>query len=310
MKSRWNKIISHKFLYFKNRPALLSGILIAGITISFFGFAFWKDYQSRGWLTVVFFNVGQGDAALIRMPNGDDVLIDGGPDKKVLSKLGRVLPFYDRTIELVILTHPHLDHLAGLQAVLERYKVERVMMTGVEYETLAYKKWLEALEEKKTTILAPRGGESLAFGKARLEIIAPSSDFSERRVAGGKLGEGGGLNDTSIVTRACLEEQCVLFMGDATFAEENEILKNGAPLKARALKVGHHGSKYSTGAEFLAAVRPEFAVISVGKNNYGHPSPRLLGRLKRARARVFRTDEDGDVAVKTDGASMVVSNQF
>lgn len=287
----------------KKKTLVLTVALTAAVVAVLGGLAWWLDFGARGKLTLNFFNVGQGDAALIRMPDGADVLIDGGPDRTVLAKLGQTLPFYDRTIEMVILTHPHADHLAGLLPVLERYKVERVVTTGVVHPSGLFERWNALLKDQMLPVTIARPGSVYHFGAATLEIVAPVDDWNVRRVGADKIGEGGGLNDTSIVTRVCLTGSCALLVGDATSAVEEQLLASRAPLRADVLKVGHHGSKYSTTEAFVKAVRPVMAVISVGKNHYGHPSGRVIALLERLGARVFRTDRDGNVVLITDGKS-------
>lgn len=259
-----------------------------------------------GKLHVVFFDVGQGDAALIRTPSGDDILVDGGPDSSIVQKLGTALPANDRDIELLILTHPHADHLVGLLEVLRRYQVRRILMTRVNHSTDVYDAFRAEMERQQSETDVPTTGRSIAFGETRLEFLWPREDWSGRAVSESGPGEGGGLNDTSIVFRLVYGETELLFMGDATSAVEDELLASASTtLDADVLKVGHHGSKYSTSRAFLDSVDPDIAAISVGKENtYGHPAYRVIKRLKDEGIQFFRTDENGDISIVSDGITL------
>lgn len=268
--------------------------------ITFISGVLWWQFQfSAPPLTVYFYDVGQGDAIHIRNAQGFDVLIDGGPTGRVVEKLGRTLPFWDRTIELMVLTHPHADHVVGLIAVLRRFKVQRVLVTGVLHTTDEYLTWLQEIKNQDIPITIAQQGQQWEIGDGALDILRPRNSFDGQIVSEGKLGEGGGLNDTSIVTRLTFGKIRFLFMGDATSKVETELLKENA--RADVLKVGHHGSKYSTSREFLKVVQPRWAVIQVGKNRYGHPAFATLWRLQQARIEILRNDEDGDVVFETDG---------
>lgn len=242
-------------------------------------------------LRIYFYDVGQGDAIYIRTLAGQDVLIDGGPDATILTKLGQDMPFYDRKIELVILTHPHADHVAGLIDVLKRYKVDQILSTGVEYNTATHGKWKDIVQEKNVPVKTARAGQKIKLGQAGMDILYPVD-----RLTGKKIGN---LNNTSIVSRLVYGKNSALFTGDIEIEAERELLNNQTYLKSDILKVSHHGSKTSTLEPFLEAVDPEYAIISVGKNRYGHPHKEVLERLKEIR--LFRTDLDGDVECILDG---------
>lgn len=284
-------------------------------------------------LRVYFYDVGQGDAIHVRTPEGFDVLIDGGPTSRILEKLGGTMPFWDKDIELMILTHPHADHVTGLIEVLRRFKVHKVIATGVLHTTDEYLAFLKEVKEQEIPMDLAVAPQEIQIYKTqntnnpqvqspKLEIIYPVEDHSGKRVTGEKIGEGGGLNDTSIVARLTYGSTSFLFTGDATSAVEEQLLSSQSSvlssqcedntencslrtdklrLRADVLKVGHHGSKYSTTREFLNAVKPTYAVIQVGKNNYGHPTYSTLYRLKQAGVEVFRNDQDGDVVFESDG---------
>ncbi len=238
-----------------------------------------------------FFSVGQGDSALIRK-GSHEVLIDAGPDRTVLAKLGRAMPFFDRTIELAVLTHPHADHFMGFLAVFERYRVQRIFVDGVENDTPEYHAFTDALRASGAVVQIIHRGDRIDAGAGiHFDVLwSGADDYSDD------------LNDDSIVLRLETPGGSALLMGDATAKVEQKLLAAGAPLRADIIKVGHHGSRFSSGSEFLRAVRAEEAIVSVGKNHYGHPSYAALTRLKAAGSRVRRTDLDGDIKVRFNAA--------
>ena len=259
-------------------------------------------------LKVVFFDVGQGDAALIEQ--GDrQILIDGGPDgKKVMEKLGEYVPFWDRNIEVVIATHPDEDHITGLTDVMANYNIGEVIDNEVSSGTDVYKKYEDIIAKKNINHLEGKAGMKIEIGDgAEMDIISPDGNEEKNNPKD--------TNISSIVSRLVYGNHSVLFTGDFTTDGELAMLGNppaksqngtavaGADtsfpsldLRADILKVAHHGSKYATSNEFLDAVKPAEAVISVGKNNrYGHPTPEVLDRLSAHKIDIKRTDEAGDI---------------
>jgi len=245
---------------------------------------------------VVFFDVGQGDAFLINLPGNNEILIDGGPGNKILYKLGEYLPIYNQDIELMVLTHPHADHLDGLVEVLKRYKVKKVLLTGVKYNSIIYDEFLKIISEQEIEILnAGLLGEINLDKENLLEIIYPWENFSGRKFKN--------QNDNSIVLKLKTASKSFLFTGDMEMNIENNILKhvNNKVLKVDILKVGHHGSKTSSGKDFIDIVKPDIGIISCGENNkFGHPSLRTVRRLEREGVEVLRTDELGNIVVKIE----------
>ncbi len=238
---------------------------------------------------IVFFNIGQGDSIFIRTIDRYKILIDGGPDKTVLFKLGEELPFYDRQLDLVVLTHPHADHVTGLVEVLKRYTVKQVALVGSVDTAPAYLEFLKIIKAKDIPVFKIFQGQELTFGATSLKFLSPTANSSEVKTID--------LNDASAVIKLNVKGQTFLLMGDAGLKIEEELLKDftAVDLKATVLKIGHHGSDYSSGADFLAVVQPHTAVISVGKNSYGHPGHRVLKRLERLKIEILRTDQEGDI---------------
>lgn len=244
-------------------------------------------------LTVTFLDVGQGDAILISQGN-NQMLIDGGKNGKiVLEKLGKHIPFWDRNIEAVIATHPDQDHIGGLIDVAKAYNISAVLETGAQSDSQTYKSWEESVNNGKIEKIEAGRGISINFpyGGAKAEILYPSLSA--------ELLDKSSANQYSVVIKLNSGENSFLFTGDLPSEKESDLINNKGDISASILKVAHHGSKYSTSEEFLNAVKPEEAVISVGKNNsYGHPSPEIIERLLKHSAKIWRTDEIGDIMYK------------
>lgn len=272
----------------KRYTVFLAGVVIAVVLAPSAA----REIQGAGKLRMYFFNVGQGDAILIRTPHGEDIVIDGGPDRTALAKLGGTLPFFDRDIELAVVTHPHADHLAGLLEISKRYGLREVWESGFSMGDDLEDAWNEQLHAGNIAARVVRAGEVVARDGVRLEVLAPFPGNESRNP-----------NDASIVIRLVYGETEVLLVGDATAAVEEKLLAEwgNERLDADILKVGHHGSRDGSSREFLRAVSPETAVISVGVNHYGHPAFRTIKHLEEAGATVYRTDRDGDVEFWSDG---------
>jgi len=257
-------------------------------------------YQSKPSdnLEVIFFDVGQGDSIFIETPSKYQILIDGGDDNSVIYKLGQYMPFYDREIDLVIVSHPHDDHIMGLVEVLKRYKVEKILITGVDYYTPAYTAFLDEAENKEIKIEIASQDWELILENISLEIIYPFES-----IEGVKFEN---LNNSSIVMQLRFNETNFLFTGDAEVELEEEILLTAVDLKSDVLKAGHHGSDTSSSKEFLEKVNPAYAIISVGEDNsFGHPSLRTINRLKRMGIDILRTDLSGDIIFTTNGKDLI-----
>ncbi|MEK7548904.1 MAG: MBL fold metallo-hydrolase [Patescibacteria group bacterium] len=233
---------------------------------------------------VYFLNIGQGDSELINLAGGVQILIDGGPNKKVLDELASILPITDRYIDLIVLSHPQYDHFAGLIDVLKRYQVGAFIHNGRRGEIKAFSDLEKVLEENKIKTIVLAQGDKIKYKDNWLDIISPNSDFLQSKE----------LNDTSLVISLWSAGAKFLFTGDIGFKVEDYLVKN-FDIKSDVLKVGHHGSKYSSDEEFLIKVNPKISVIEVGKNSYGHPTGQALNRLASVGSRIFRTDNDGTI---------------
>jgi competence protein ComEC len=245
-------------------------------------------YEKGQELKVIFLDVGQGDAILIEQ-GSKQVLIDGGPSGQVLlEKLGKYVPFWDRKIELVIATHPDADHIAGLIDVLKNYSVGAVMQIAAQSDSETFKKLEDLIKNKNIEIVVGERGEKINLDdEAQREILNPGPETSI---------SSQDTNASSIVARLSFGENSFMFTGDFPIEQEDGLLKQNLNIQSNILKVSHHGSKYATSQEFLDAVKPTDAVISVGKNNrYGHPNQEIVDRLKQGKIEILRTDEAGDI---------------
>lgn len=251
-------------------------------------------------LHLIFCNVGQGDGILIKTPAGAQILVDGGPDNSVLSCLGKNMPFYDRTLELVVLTHPQADHLTGLVSVFENYKVEKVLKTQIANNTPEFEAFLTALKNENSKEIEAVAGSKIIFPvNLTAKILWPAQETFLTPITG--------LNDTSIVLELNFVKFCALLTGDATNNVWFKLLSTGAFNNCFLVKIAHHGSKNATSPQFLDAVSPAMAVISAGSNNrYGHPHKEVLKDLEERRIQILRTDEAGTIEVVTDGRSVKV----
>lgn len=262
-------------------------------------------------LHVVFCDVGQGDAALII--KGDfQMVVDGGPNGEgLLSCLGNNLQFWDRKIEVVVNTHPQKDHLGGLDELMGSYEVERLVINGVFGGGKDGEALRRLVKERGVELVIPKKGDVFRLGSLQFDILWPEERMGnilawtdEKRVdlvGETVLGKNTDVNVLSVVGVLKYGEFEAMFTGDIGFDEEESLLANGSLIDVDVLKVAHHGSKYSSSDEFIRKIKPEVAVIQVGKNNFGHPTKETLDKLERVGAKIFRTDLDGEVEIVSDG---------
>jgi len=277
----------------KASPILLIVLALAALD----GFLWYSILPSfSGDLAVYFLDVGQGDSQLVHLPGGAKILIDSGPDGKVLRELGRALPGGDRYIDLLLLTHPEADHIGGFVDILKRYEVGAVLLTGRGKDTDTWREFKKILSDKKIPAISLREGDRVSQGESRFDILSPGPEYMASAA----------LNDTSIVSLLTSRSASFLFTADIDENLERHLAEK-YDLRADVLKVAHHGSKYSSSEEFLREVSPKIAVIQVGKgNSYGHPTKEALSRLGATGATVYRNDADGGVAVLADGVTLSV----
>jgi len=246
-------------------------------------------------LKVTFIDVGQADSILIQTPEGKNILIDAGnaADYAVIKACLDAAKV--RRLDVVVATHPHEDHIGSMASVIKAYEIGKIYMPKAVTTTKTYENLLMAIKEKGLKVIEAKGGVSIETGDSSItaEILAPNSSSYDD------------LNDWSAVVKLSYGKTSFLFTGDAEAVSEREMLAKKYNLKADVLKVGHHGSRSSTTAEFLSAVSPKYAVISVEKgNDYGHPSEEVMNRLKQAGIPVYRTDESGTIVCVSDGETI------
>src|SRR3989344_1424171 len=243
-------------------------------------------------IAVYFFDVGQGDSEFISARDGTQILIDGGPNSKVLSGLARAMPYYDNSIDVIILTHPHADHVSGLIDVLNRYKVGMIIESGADYNTAEYAEFEHIVAKKNIKkIIIDHPAEMSFYGGAVLKFLYPLRSHD------GEILKN--VHDAMVVGELDFEERKILFMGDAEKNIEARLVYDGVVGGVDVLKAGHHGSKTSSNRFFLDVVKPEYAVVSAGKENrYGHPNQQILSNLEAAGAKIFRTDLDGTAVLE------------
>jgi competence protein ComEC len=255
-----------------------------------------------GRLHVYFLDVGQGDAIFVRTPRGQQILVDGGPSPAaLLAQLAEVTPFWDRSMDLVVATHPDAAQLTGLLPVLERYHVAEVMDAVPVAKTDAlWAAWQEHVANSGATHVIGQRGLQLAVGDLLVTVLHPGQVPL--------TGTSADDNNNGLVLRLDYGQNSFLLTADAQAEAEAQMLASGVRLKADVLKVGHHGSRLSSSAPFVAAVAPRIAVIQVGKgNHFGQPDPEALARL--ASAAIFRTDLNGRVEVIGDGQNLWVKTE-
>jgi len=273
----------------KNKKILYSVIVVFGLlNIVLWPMVFKSNDKN---LTAYFFDVGQGDASYFRTVDSQDILIDGGPGSKVLSKLGETMPYYDNKIELMILSHGHSDHVDGLVDILKRYEVGEILYYGASNDYAGYFEFLNLIKEKNIVLKNVKAGDEVLLGQTTIKILAPINNV-----------ESDDLNDSSVILRLIYGQNSIMMTGDAGFKVEKEILNNNVDLKSDVLKVGHHGSKYSSSVDFLEKVAPNYGIIMVGlKNSYHHPNQVTLDNLTNFGTKIFRTDLDQDIKCIGDG---------
>ena len=260
-----------------SKKDLLLPFLISLIIVIIVTFISLSDNQTR----IVFCDVGQGDAAYIRIKNKFDILIDGGPDQSVMSCLGKYMPFYDKKIEMVILSHPEKDHYGGLTYLITRYKVDRLMTGKINFQTKTFVNLLKKITQAKINLISLDQIKIYDILHDRLELFPQKTST---------------INESSMLVFFEENNTKVLFTGDYDF---KVMPANLVIDPVSILKVPHHGSKNGLTEKILKITRPKIAVISVGRNNsYGHPAKKIIDLLKKYGVKTRRTDEEGNIVFK------------
>ncbi len=246
-------------------------------------------------LKITFLNVGQGDASLIQFPDGEKMLVDCSIDSRILEALGRVLPYYDRQIDYLVVSHPDADHYGGCIDVLKNYQIKNIVYNDVKKASDKLWQWFwESIQKEGANYREIDQENVWDISSTSIHFFYPNHPVKDLMKT--DLYKNYNGNNLSIIMGLNYANHQVLFTGDAEVGLEKYLMDNfGDKLKSDILKVGHHGSPGSSNKDFLATVSPVFAIISVGKNTYGHPSERVIKKLERVGAKIFRTDEGGDV---------------
>lgn len=284
-----------KAIFYIFTTALSLSVLIIFVLFSF------NDQK----LHIVMCDVGQGDAILISTPNQGQILIDGGPDKSVLDCLSQNMPFWDRSLEAVILTHPHADHYFGLIDVVERYHLNGFYTEAVKTNSEGYKLLEAKLAEKNLSAKNLSINDNLKDKSGmRIKILWPKLDEIEKVDHNNTDID---LNGLSVVALLTYGNFSILLTGDAGENVMNQIANEAGDIDV--LKLPHHGSRTGVDDNFLKQVKPEVAVISVGEGNrYGHPARESLQLLESNKVKIFRTDKNGDIKIITDGKAFQIKS--
>lgn len=274
---------------------LFSLVLLGGL----FFYQYGKFIDNR--LHVIFCDVGQGDAIHIRTPSGFDILVDGGPTDAVLSCLSESMPFWDRTIDAVVLTHPHQDHLAGLIPAIQRYTILSFYTENISNDSKSFGELLNLVKSSNIVFRYVYQGDLFRTKDGiSFRILGPSKEFLRKTSPGGKIGEKSEF--ASVVTLVSYGSFETLLTGDSQTAGLKDALALTGSKSIEVLQVPHHGSKTGLDGSLLDILNPKFAVISVGKNNkYSHPTKQILDLLNENKIKVLRTDRDGKVEIVSDG---------
>ena len=273
-------------------------IFIGIICIDFVGTYAYSELKAdeSGGLKIHYIDVGQGDSTFIELPDGKTILIDAGEAEYGSTVVNYIKKLKYQKIDYIFATHPHNDHIGGLTKVINSFEIGTIYMPDVYNNTNGYLNLLNAIKAKNKTIK-----KAIA-----LKNVILNDDLS-LKIIGKKKEKYDDLNNYSIVLKLTYKEKSFIFMADAEYESEMEILNSQIDIKADVLKVGHHGSTSSTNYNFLKKVNPSIAVISVGLNNdYGHPKEKILEKLKNNNIKIYRTDINGNIIITTDGDKLKV----
>jgi len=279
-----------KFSFLKKNFSIILKITLVLLIFNLFNWLLIFFFLKQDLAKINFLNVGQGDSELINTKTGN-ILIDAGPNKKVLEGLKKAMPFYDKYLDIVILSHPNIDHFLGFFDVLKAYKVRAVILSNISYPLKDYQNLIKELQERNIPLIKGIKGTTINLGEdQKIAILSPEKLNSSL------------VNQDSMICSYANKISEVLFLGDSDSKKEKEILKylDGSKYLYRILKVAHHGSKNTTSEDLLKKFQPNFAIIEVGKNNYSHPHPSVLERLEKFKIKVFRTDLDGLIQFSFD----------
>lgn len=245
-------------------------------------------------LNIFFLDSGQADTILIKTPEEQNIIIDLG-SKDGLKDVGRQIFWWDRKIDILIITHPHDDHVLAIPQLIDKYKINKIIFTGIIYDSPIYEEIIKKTQNKKIKLLIPQINQKILLGEScELDFLYPLESLKDKKIEN--------INNSSIVNRLKYKNNYFLFMGDSEIDIEEKLLEKNYELKSDVLKVGHHGSISSSHQEFIKKINPKISIIMVGKNNkFNHPSLRTLNKLQKIGSLIFRTDLNGDINITSDG---------
>ena len=285
----------------KTKIALTLALIFIGL-----GLLLILSLQNYGKFRIIFCDVGQGDGMLLVSPGGKQIVVDGGPGTKIADCLGQNMPFWDRTVELVVATHAQKDHMEGLLEVLARYKVKMVAETKVNNDSELYRAFKKAVQEEKTKVYVARAGDRLEIDTIQgrtlsLDVLWPKAQMLSQW----RESPPSDLNEAAIVLRANYGQFCAYLTADLP----KETLQGLIDRECQVLKISHHGSKTGTNQEIFDSVNPVVAIIQVGKNNYGHPTKEVIDLLTSNAVKILRNDTNGIIEITSDGKSFHVKSE-
>lgn len=257
----------------------------------------------KGQLKIAFLDVGQGDSILIQAPNGQTMLIDGGRSTNLAQTviIPQLRAWGAKQVDILVVTHPDQDHIAGLAGILESYPVKLVALTGQVHSTKIYERLLTDIRDKNVEALKVRTGTAIPFDPSvKLEVLSPDDAAVN----------SDDTNDASIVIKLTYGTASFLLTGDAELPANKAMLEHGFDVRSTVLKLGHHGSRTSTNEDWLQRVQPQLGIISAGKDNsFGHPHPEVIAALEKLKIPYIRTDEHGTITITSDGATIQVTSE-
>ena len=285
----------------KNKIFLTLAVIFAGL-----GVLLILSFQNYGKFRLIFCDVGQGDGMLLVSPSGKQIVVDGGPGTKIVDCLSASMPFWDREIDLMVVTHAQKDHMEGLLEVLARYKVEMVAETKVNNDSDLYREWKKAVAEEKAKIYIAKKGNRLKVDRLTFDVLwADAQKLSQWQSA-----PPSDLNEAAVVLRVNYGPStgsgfCAYLTADIP----KETLQGLIDRQCQVLKISHHGSKTGTNEEIVNEVRPRLAIIQVGKNNYGHPTKDVIDLLTSKAVKILRNDTNGIIEITSDGRSFKAKSE-
>ncbi|MEG6588001.1 ComEC/Rec2 family competence protein [Paenibacillus barengoltzii] len=256
-----------------------------------------SEVEGDGQLRVIFLDVGQGASQLLISPSGHTMLIDAGNNDQEQAMLDYLRSYGVNHLDIVIGTHPDADHIGGLDRVIDRLDIGEIYMPRIQSNTKTYESLLNSIRNKGLKVKTAKAGLELAWDEqVKVSMIAPVTVTDDS-------------NNMSAVVKVTYGRTSFLLTGDAESESERAMLESGVNLRADVMLVGHHGSKSSTTAKFLNAVKPKYAVIQVGENSYGHPTKTILDRLSKQQVEVYRNDLQGTVEIASDGEGYRITTE-